>query len=337
MAIQAASDFLASGGGGGGETSGYPNNPEGFVAETTASNRIIRVPGSTHQIRIPKETYSAVGDLTLGYRRIDDSGSAGGSEWIVDWTAVDAFMGGDIAKWDNAAWGRCQIIGDKIHIGIHDKAGAIAPTGKSWILRLNLATGAIEAATGIDHLITNTVFTQTQHICAAHDTSHAGYWEILSDGHLLTAQHDSTSAKVFKGIAVVEYDTDYSTVISENIYFDSDNAFMTAILHGISYITADGSLILAAWGADDPYLLAPGIGISIPGPFISSPGVDLAGKMVKSTGVSASGLQYIVDDIVYVDRTFTTGSKNLMAPAHSRPVLDQYLKDIFKKDTGVSL
>lgn len=248
-----ASDFFSSGRSGSGNigADGMPFPPpaaQGFV-DFVGSVRTIVIAGTTDSVRIPYDVEDA-GVNALGYRRVS-AVSGAPSEWIIDWNAIASFTGGTLSLLDDGVYsGNCQVTDDKIYFGFQDVQEGITNRHYSYLVKADLATGAIESVTPITAEPTainwsNSISGTSRETTFNGDTATATFWwEIDDTEQLIVYYNASTSSETNKGYAKVVYSADLTTVVSEEIFFDT-SATIDQVLQYVDYVTEDGKVVVA--------------------------------------------------------------------------------------------
>jgi hypothetical protein len=348
MAIQLASDFLSSsaGGSGGGDSSGFAALPQVQLIEPTGSLRAIPIPGSTDIIRTPAGQGSSSG--SLGYRRVTADGSSGGNDWLIDWNAIGTFTGSNIGTSPNSGnyFGKCQISTstDTIYIAMyHDNTNTIFANYTSYLITASLSTGTISAVTEVDKtnitvaLITTNTANQMGYIDSG------TWWEVTSGGGMKLIFPVSNSAKTKKGYAFVELASDLVTVVSQDIYFDSDNdiGWQPDDIE-VAYVAEDFSFVYFNDSGNYSTLLIPGHGVinfdqgsTSMYTFGQQQFLSPLYNMANVSAGQAGGM--LVDEYVCIKRYLSTfTSSQLGWPSNFlRSDLDAYFKQVALQFGGV--
>lgn len=335
-------DFI--GGAGGGTADGYPSNPSGDGFDYTTSARMIPIAGTTDTLRVPSDV-SDNGNTSLGYRRMDYQGSGGASEWLVSWSTLATFAGLDATTLSANTWSSSVIRNGKAYLGVYISNSIV--TNGSYVVRVDLTTGVIEAFTRVDDS-NNTVMTLTQaySIFKSTDISLQVVWDITDEGYLRYVCPQTNSARTVEGIAVVVMDTDYSTIISQDIYFDNDQSY-SFTPHQVTYFTQDLSLVVGCnANGTVAWLGSPGLGsIAI------SMTNDNGGLQMRTGAFLNNFMDFNEVDTVathmngasvafkrqYGNGSDTNASVKTSRMQAPRSDVDTYLKELFKVYTGVQL
>ena len=348
-----ASDFFSGGGSSAGiSADGMPPIPaaaSGFI-DFTASVRNIVIGGTTDSIRVPYGTEDT-GVNTLGYRRVDKA-SGGASEWLIDWNAIASFTGGTLNLLDDGVYsGNCHITDTKLYFGFQDVLEGITNRHYSYLVKADLVTGAIESVTPITAAPTTVTYSNSSSGTSREttfngDTATAPFWwEIDDTEQLIVYYNATTSSESNKGIARVVYSSDLTTVIEEEILFDTSQAVAQSFQY-VDYVSEDGEIIVAH---NSTNIL---IGISSTLQVVSLDhdlfltGIGNVVSRLSSSFRSSSGFRQfncLTQGAIAIARECTTvtgnavsnSNNNIVRPFITREDLDKFLKEVVFQISGV--
>jgi len=326
---------------------GFPGNPPGSSLESTGHSRFYPIFNTVDSIRVPEDPFVA-GTATLGYRREDATGSGGGSEWLIDWTAIATFTGATLTTLDDAKWHSSTIKTGKIYLGLFDAADAIGNGAVSYICRADLTTGTIEAVTEIQS--TNITAVGSANVDTAMDgTNNASvFWDITDAGNLRMLFNTSSSANTTKGVALVELTSDFVTLSVETIFFDYASTFgMDISSFPIAYFTKNLKVFVAG-DVNDLRLIVPGNGvISIASSTNDSTLMQTSNLAANLTllgrGTSTNISNHVNGDSIAIRRhmtnvvTDTNGDRTIPRMEVNRGELDAYLETLVLEYSGVAV
>lgn len=346
-----ASDFFSSGRSSGSiGADGMPPPPaaaSGFV-DFVGSVRTIVIAGTTDSIRVPYVVEDA-GVAGLGYRRVS-AVSGNPSEWVIDWNAIASFTGGTLSLLDDAVYsGNCQVTDDKIYFGFQDILEGITNRHYSYLVKADLVTGAIESVTPITAEPTVITWSNSSQFLSREttfngDTSTAPFWwEIDATGQLIAYYNASTSVETNKGYSRVVYSADLTTVVSEEIFFDT-SATIDQVLQYVDYVTEDGKVVVT----HNSTTIVIGIPetlqvITLDNSLFLMPNSNVMTKLAKSfRSTNIRQFNCLTQGAVAIGRECDNSSSNALSNAINNVIrpfvlredLDAYIKEIVFEWTG---
>lgn len=346
--MSSATDFFITGG----SNDPFGPLPKGVTVSSVGSDRMIMIDNTeTDFIRTPLKVQDNT-LLNLGYRRVDQTGSGGASEWVISWTTIATFSSINVNTLANGQWGGCCIKDSKFYAGFYDQNNAYGDAGGpgSYVLRADLITGTIEDVFRIDETLPTAV--AGSGVSQSFTASTVHFWEVLDNGNikLWYDSNWSESPLTIDGIAYLEYNSDGSVLVDEGNVGDYDGDSQTYIMGTETllpaYVSEDQKVILLdnITTSNDYWLLIDddtykGI-IDIPNSTSGSEVQRFITMLIAvSRNTSASTHNIISDEFVTCRAIIQDGvvQSQYSLKYLNRTGLDLFLKETIKNLTGINL
>lgn len=325
--------FLNAGGNG---YDGFPAAPLGNGVDFLSSSKGYEVDGTDDLIVFPVARVDA-GNTTAGYIRANKTGSGGTFEWIINWSTIATAKSWNAATLSSGAWGKSVVKDGNIYIGFFDIGGASGTANTSWIVKADIDTGVIDTVLRIDP--TNAATVNTLTVDETMKDSDFNFWEVLATGEHFFAYPTSSTTQVKKGIGVLKYASDLTTINDSGVVFTSTDPNRTFQPTSVTYKTVDSSLYMGRSSATVLWIGSPLEGF-----------INISTSNLEGESGALIALMGILDEPRYFfhifneDNVFLNRHVNIGASLHSRirsivrrDDLDKYIKAVFTNYTGVVL